>query len=50
VSILKAISNAFEVLPPLPPTADPLRLEPVSSIEDMDAKALHAARMCKVAP
>jgi len=25
VSILKAISNAFEVLPPLPPTADPLR-------------------------
>src|SRR5690606_30235819 len=25
VSILTAISNAFEVLPPLPPTADPLR-------------------------
>ena len=25
-------------------------VEPVSSLEDMDAKALHAARMCKVAP
>lgn len=25
-------------------------VEPVSSLEDMDAKALHAAKMCKVAP
>lgn len=25
-------------------------IEPVSSLEDMDAKALHAAQMCKVAP
>lgn len=25
-------------------------IEPVSSIEDMDAKALHAAQMCRVAP
>jgi len=25
-------------------------VEPVSSFEDMDAKALHAAKMCKVAP